>query len=281
MPREWSSSVQIGVSRAIPSSISSSVRAIRTLLSRPRMEQSLGSGVIVDPSALIVTNNHVIGDADQIKVALADGEEFESELVLRDERSDVAVLRIDAKRKLPFLQIADSDAVEVGDLVLAIGNPFGVGQTVTSGIVSALARTKLGVSDFGFFIQTDAAINPGNSGGALIGMSGRLIGINSAIYSRSGGSNGIGFAIPSNMVRAVISQAQGGADAFERPYLGARFDPVTPAIAESLGMRRPCRARSSQQVESRTAPPRGPVSIPAMSCISIDGHHAIEHPDAL
>lgn len=245
---------------------------------RPRMEQSLGSGVIVDPSGLIVTNNHVIGDADEIKVALADGEEFESEVVLRDERSDVAVLRIDARRELPFLQIADSDKVEVGDLVLAIGNPFGVGQTVTSGIVSALARTKLGVSDFGFFIQTDAAINPGNSGGALIGMSGRLIGINSAIYSRSGGSNGIGFAIPSNMVRAVISQAQGGADAFERPYLGASFDPVTPAIAESLGMRRPAGAIVTEVQKGSPAARAG--LNPGDVIISIDGH-AIEHPDAL
>jgi Do/DeqQ family serine protease len=246
--------------------------------SRPRMEQSLGSGVIVDPSGLIVTNNHVIGDADEIKVALSDGEEFESEVVLRDERVDLAVLKINAKRELDFLDLADSDAVETGDLVLAIGNPFGVGQTVTSGIVSALARTRIGVSDFGFFIQTDAAINPGNSGGALISMSGRLIGINTAIYSRSGGSIGIGFAIPSNMVRAVIDQAKGGADAFARPYLGATFDTVTPAIAESLGMRRPSGAIVTEVVPGSPADRAG--LNPGDVVLSMDGH-PIEHPDAL
>jgi len=246
--------------------------------SRPRMEQSLGSGVIVDPSGLIVTNNHVIGDADEIKVALSDGEEFESKVVLRDERVDLAVLKIDAKRELDFLDLADSDAVETGDLVLAIGNPFGVGQTVTSGIVSALARTRIGVSDFGFFIQTDAAINPGNSGGALISMSGRLIGINTAIYSRSGGSIGIGFAIPSNMVRAVIDQAKGGADAFERPYLGATFETVTPAIAESLGMRRPSGAIVTEVVAGSPADKAG--LKPGDVVLSIDGH-PVEHPDAL
>jgi Do/DeqQ family serine protease len=246
--------------------------------SRPRMEQSLGSGVIVDPSGLIVTNNHVIGNADEIKVALSDGEEFESKVVLRDERSDLAVLRINAKRDLDYLRLEDSDAVETGDLVLAIGNPFGVGQTVTSGIVSAVARSRIGVSDFGFFIQTDAAINPGNSGGALLSMSGRLIGINSAIFSRSGGSNGIGFAIPSNMVRAVIDQARGGADAFERPYLGATFDPVTPAIAESLGMQRPTGA-IVKDVEPGSPAEKAGIR-PGDVVLSIDGH-AIEHPDAL
>ncbi|MFZ2100277.1 MAG: DegQ family serine endoprotease [Oricola sp.] len=246
--------------------------------SRPRMEQSLGSGVIVDASGLIVTNNHVIGDADEIKIALSDGEEFESKVVLRDERSDLAVLRINAKRPLEYLELADSDAVETGDLVLAIGNPFGVGQTVTSGIVSALARTRIGVSDFGFFIQTDAAINPGNSGGALIAMSGELIGINSAIFSRSGGSNGIGFAIPSNMVRAVIDQARGGADAFERPYLGATFDTVTPAIAESIGMSRPAGAIVTD-VESGSPADKAGIR-PGDVVLSVDGH-PIEHPDAL
>ncbi|QKV18213.1 Do family serine endopeptidase [Oricola thermophila] len=245
---------------------------------RPRMEQSLGSGVIVDPSGLIVTNNHVIGDADEIKVALSDGEEFESTVVLRDERADLAVLQIDAGRDLDYLEIADSDAVEIGDLVLAIGNPFGVGQTVTSGIVSALARNRVGVSDFGFFIQTDAAINPGNSGGALISMSGKLIGINTAIVSRSGGSIGIGFAIPSNMVRAVIDQARGGADAFERPYIGARFDTVTPAIAESLGMRRPSGAIVTE-VDRGSPADRAGIR-PGDVVLSMDGH-PIEHPDAL
>ncbi len=206
----------------------------------PRVQSSLGSGVIVDPTGLVVTNNHVIAGADEIRIALSDGREFESEIVLRDERSDLAVLRIsEGRQEFSALSFGDSDKILTGDLVLAIGNPFGVGQTVTSGIISAVSRTRVGISDFGFFIQTDAAINPGNSGGALIDMNGRLIGINTAIYTRSGGSNGIGFAIPANMVEAVVAQARGGADAFERPWIGADFQPVTPVIAESLGMDRP------------------------------------------
>lgn len=205
----------------------------------PRVQSSLGSGVIADPSGIIVTNNHVIRDADTVKVALSDGREFDSKVLLKDESTDLAILRIDAGEPLPALPLADSDKVEVGDLVLAIGNPFGVGQTVTSGIVSAQARTRVGISDFDFFIQTDAAINPGNSGGALIDMSGKLIGINTAIFSRSGGSIGIGFAIPSNMVRAVVDTAKGGADTFERPYIGAGFQNVTPDVAEGLGMKQP------------------------------------------
>src|SRR5690606_38519471 len=170
----------------------------------PRVQSSLGSGVIVDPDGLIVTNHHVIRDADKVRVALADGREFESSILIQDESIDLAVLKIEGNKPFPTIRLGDSDRLEVGDLVLAIGNPFGVGQTTTSGIVSALARTHVGVSDFGFFIQTDAAINPGNSGGALIDMSGRLVGINTAIYSRSGGSNGIGFAIPANMLRSVL-----------------------------------------------------------------------------
>ena len=205
----------------------------------PRVQSSLGSGVIVDETGLVVTNNHVISGADEIRVALADGREFDSKVMLRDERSDLAVVRLDTDETFPALPFGNSDELLTGDLVLAIGNPFGVGQTITSGIVSALARTRVGVADFGFFIQTDAAINPGNSGGALIDMQGRLVGINTAIFSRSGGSNGIGFAIPSNMVAAVVRQAQGGSDAFERPWLGASFQPVTPQIAESLGLDRP------------------------------------------
>lgn len=203
---------------------------------KSRTEQSLGSGVIVDASGIVVTNNHVIKDADEIKVALSDGRQLESKVLLRDETTDLAVLKIDAQEKFPVLALGNSDEVEVGDLVLAIGNPFGVGQTVTSGIVSAQSRTQVGVSDFDFFIQTDAAINPGNSGGGLIDMRGRLIGINTAIYSRSGGSVGIGFAIPSNMVRAVVDAALSGSASFERPYIGATFQNITPEVAESLGM---------------------------------------------
>ena len=209
---------------------------------QPRVQSSLGSGVIVDGEGLVVTNNHVIDGMDQIKVALSDGREFESRVVLRDERSDLAVLQIDTREELPSLEFGLTDQLQTGDLVLAIGNPFGVGQTITSGIISAGARTRAGVSDFGFFIQTDAAINPGNSGGALINMTGQLVGINTAIFSRSGGSNGIGFAIPADMVRAVVAQAKGGSDAFERPYMGADFDVVTPEMAESLGMHRPAGA---------------------------------------
>lgn len=206
---------------------------------RPRQQNSLGSGVIVDASGLVVTNFHVIRGADEIRIAMSDGREFTSKVLLKDESLDLAVLKIDSPEPFPVVPIGDSDALEVGDLVLAVGNPFGVGQTTTSGIVSALARSHVGVSDFGFFIQTDAAINPGNSGGALINMGGQLVGINTAIFSRSGGSIGIGFAIPSNMVRAVTQAAASGADFFERPYIGANFEEVTAQIAESLGMQRP------------------------------------------
>ncbi|WP_420537543.1 DegQ family serine endoprotease [Fulvimarina manganoxydans] len=208
----------------------------------PRMESSLGSGVIVDPSGLVVTNNHVVADADEVKIAFADGREFETSVLLKDENVDLAVLKIDgADTTFPALPIADSDGLEIGDLVLAIGNPFGIGQTVTNGIISALARTHVSRGDFGFFIQTDAAINPGNSGGALIDMKGSLVGVNTAIFSRSGGSNGIGFAIPSNMVSSFVRAAKAGGR-FERPYVGASFSPVTPDIAEALGLGRPAGA---------------------------------------
>src|SRR5712691_1290936 len=175
---------------------------------REQVQRSLGSGVIVDASGLVVTNNHVIEGADEVKVALSDKREFEAELVLKDARSDLAVLRLkDGREQFPAIELGNSDDLQVGDLVLAIGNPFGVGQTVTHGIVSAVARTQVGISDYGFFIQTDAAINPGNSGGALVDMDGRLVGINTAIFSRTGGSLGIGFAIPTNMVRLVLDSA--------------------------------------------------------------------------
>ncbi len=206
---------------------------------KKRVQNSLGSGVIVSADGLVVTNHHVIDRADEITVVLTDRREFDAEVVTRDEGTDLAVLRIKSGgEKLPFLELRDSDTLEVGDLVLAIGNPFGVGQTVTSGIVSALARTARGVSDFGFFIQTDAAINPGNSGGALIALDGRLIGINTAIYSRGGGSNGIGFAIPSNMVGTVIGSAAAGGKVI-RPWLGARGQSIDADLARSLRLPRP------------------------------------------
>ena len=206
---------------------------------KKKVQNSLGSGVIVSSDGLIVTNHHVIDKADEITVVLTDRREFDAEVVTRDAGTDLAILRIRAKgEKLPFLKLRDSDALEVGDLVLAIGNPFGVGQTVTSGIVSALARTARGVSDFGFFIQTDAAINPGNSGGALISLDGGLVGINTAIYSRGGGSNGIGFAIPSNMVATVVGSAATGRQVV-RPWLGARGQTVDADLARSLNLPRP------------------------------------------
>lgn len=205
---------------------------------RTRRESSLGSGVIVDSAGLVVTNHHVIADAEEVRVALADGREFDAKVLLKDQQADLAVLKIEDDKPFPSIAIADSDKTEIGDLVLAIGNPFGIGQTVTNGIVSALARTHVGVNDVGYFIQTDAAINPGNSGGALVDMHGELVGVNTAIFSRSGGSNGIGFAIPSNMVRAFAAAAREGR-AFERPYIGAGFVPVTADMAEALGLDRP------------------------------------------
>ena len=208
---------------------------------RERIQNSLGSGVLVSPDGLAVTNNHVIqgsGEAE-ITVALSDGREFPAKVILKDEKTDLVVLRLDAQGvTFPAIDFSDSDSLEVGDIVLAIGDPFGVGQTVTSGIVSALARTQVGISDYQFFIQTDAAINPGNSGGALVDMDGHLVGINTAIFSRSGGSHGIGFAIPSNMVRLVVQAAlQGGT--VQRPWFGASLQPVTSDLAESLGLDRP------------------------------------------
>ena len=207
---------------------------------RERVANSLGSGVIVDGNGYIVTNNHVIANATDIRVVLSDRREFEAKLLLADERTDLAVLKIDAgDERLPVLPLSDSDDLEVGDLVLAMGNPFGVGQTVTSGIVSALARTQVGVTDYQFFIQTDAAINPGNSGGALVDMNGGLVGINTAIFSKSGGSIGIGFSIPSNMVKTVVASAESGSKKVRRPWLGVELQDVTPDVAEGLGFARP------------------------------------------
>lgn len=207
---------------------------------RERLESSLGSGVIVRKNGLIVTSNHVIAGADQIRVVLSDRREFDAKIVLADKRSDLAVLRIDTKgESLPYLELADSDAAQVGDLVLAIGDPFGVGQTVTSGIISALARTTIGSSNLNYFIQTDAAINPGNSGGALVTMNGRLVGINAAIYSESGGNLGIGFAVPSNMVRVVLNAVEHGEKSIVHPWTGISGQEVTPELAASLGLAEP------------------------------------------
>ncbi len=206
---------------------------------RPRVQQSLGSGVLVSPDGVIVTNLHVVQDADEVKVALNDKREFPADIVFKSERSDLAILRIkDRVSDLPTLPFADIDSVAVGDLVLAIGDPFGVGQSVTSGIVSAFASVPGKPTDDQYFIQTDAAINPGNSGGALVDMEGRLIGINRFIYSNSGQSAGIGFAIPSDVVRSVLTAAQSGGTV-RRPWLGAQLQEMTPELAASFGMDRP------------------------------------------
>lgn len=210
---------------------------------RQRVESALGSGVIVQKKGLVITNAHVIKGAEEITVVLADGREFEAQITLVDEASDLALLRMKGDlMDVPFAQLAPSENIEVGDLVLAIGNPFGVGQTVTSGIVSAQGRSTLDISDYNFFIQTDAAINPGNSGGALVDMNGKVIGINTAIYSRSGGSLGIGFAIPSEMVMSIIAAeeaGQSGDNGIQRPWLGVSMQDVTSDIASSLGLARP------------------------------------------
>jgi serine protease Do len=205
---------------------------------RQRVQQSLGSGVIVRGDGTILTNNHVIQGGTDIVVALSDKREFKAKVVLADPRTDLAVLKIDTKgENLPTLQFADSDRVQVGDLVLAVGDPFGVGQTVTMGIVSALARTQVSASDYQFFIQTDAAINPGNSGGALVTTDGRLAGINTSIVSNSGGSIGIGFAIPSNMAKRILDSA--GSGGVKLAWFGADGQAVTSDIAHSIGLSRP------------------------------------------
>ena len=247
---------------------------------RERIQNSLGSGVLVRSEGIVVTNYHVIrgGEQSEITVALNDGREFPAEVILKDEKTDLAVLRLDGEgARFSSIKFANSDALEVGDLVLAIGDPFGVGQTVTSGIVSALARTKVGFSDYQFFIQTDAAINPGNSGGALVDMNGRLVGINTAIFSKSGGSHGIGFAIPSNMVRLVVQSAlQGGT--IQRPWFGASLQPLNADLAESIGLDRPAGAMVTS-VHQKGPARRAGLQVGDV-VVSIDGK-AVQDPEAL
>lgn len=204
----------------------------------PRVQNALGSGVIVDPSGIVVSNYHVVGQATEIRVELSDRRQFTAHVLLADEESDLAVLQLEDATALPALPFRDSDQLEVGELVLAIGNPFGVGQTVSSGIVSALARSTMSLGS-GFFIQTDAAINPGNSGGALVDVNGRLLGINTAILTRGGGSNGIGFAIPANLVRSVVEQAKAGNSQFQRPWAGITAQAMDSDMADALGLARP------------------------------------------
>jgi Do/DeqQ family serine protease len=207
---------------------------------RDQVQGSLGSGAIVRADGVIITNHHNIEGMSDVTVQLSDRREFPATILLDDPRADLAVLKIDVKgERLPVMAIDDQEQLEVGDLVLALGNPFGVGQTVTNGIVSAMARTDVGAADFGSYIQTDASINPGNSGGPLVDMDGDLIGINTFIISRSGSSSGVGFAIPAAVVRQVVSAALGGGHSVVRPWLGVKGQPVTAEIARSLGLATP------------------------------------------
>ncbi len=216
------------------------------------VQNSVGSGVIIRANGLIITNNHVIEGMDEIRVALADKRQFPAQVVLADPRTDLAVLKVNpGARALPVARIGDSDSLKVGDIVFAIGNPFNVGQTVTHGIVSALSRGSVGIGDYQFFIQTDAAVNPGNSGGALINMNGELVGINTAIYSRSGGSNGIGFAIPVTMVRSIINGV--GTGKIVRPWLGVGGTAVTSENARTLRLDRPVGVLVSRVVANSPA----------------------------
>jgi Do/DeqQ family serine protease len=239
---------------------------------RERFQSSLGSGVIVSPDGVVVTNTHVlkVGAGAEISVVLADRREFNAKVLVQDEKTDISVLRIEgADGRFPYLEFADSDAAEVGDMVLAIGNPFGVGQTVTSGIVSALGRTQVTRSDAQSFIQTDAAINPGNSGGALVGMDGRVVGINTAIFSKSGGSHGIGFAIPANLVKLVVDSALTGRK-LERPWLGARLEPVTRELADQLKLGRVAGAVITRLQDASPAAEAGLQAGDVI--VAVDGH---------
>ena len=240
--------------------------------------QSLGSGVIVDTSGLVVTNHHVIDGMNTVKVALSDKRELEASIVIDDPRTDLAVLKIKGDQTFPAMDLGDSDSAQVGDIVLAIGDPFGVGQTVTQGIVSALARTTLGGSDYQSFIQTDAAINPGNSGGALVDMNARLLGINAAIYSQTGSSVGIGFAIPVNLVKVVIATAKRGGHEVKRPWLGASLQGVTRDIADSLGIDRPTGALVSDVLDGSPAAEAGLKQGDIV--VGLDGQ-GVDDPDAL
>ena len=204
---------------------------------RPRVQNSLGSGVILSDDGIVVSNYHVVGMATEIRVVLTDRREFEAEILLADQDSDLAILKINSDTPLPHLDLRDSDDVEVGELALAIGNPFGIGQTVTSGIISGLARSGMATGNArGYFLQTDAAINPGNSGGALIDAKGQLIGVNTSILTRSGGSNGVGFAIPANLVARYVEQARAGNETFTQAWAGIYGQAVDYSLAEGFGL---------------------------------------------
>ncbi len=236
----------------------------------PRQQASgLGSGVIVSPEGFVLTNNHVIEAAAGIEVSLNDGRKFPATLVGRDPEADLAVLKIVGGADLPAIMFAPGQSLHVGDVVLAIGNPFGVGQTVTMGIVSALGRTQLGISTFEDYIQTDAAINPGNSGGALVDASGNLVGINTAIYSRSGGSLGIGFAIPASLARSVLEQIVSSGEV-TRGWVGVEIQEITPELAESFGLAGTDGALISGVLRGSPAERAG--IKPGDVLVSLDGH---------
>ena len=244
---------------------------------REQILRSLGSGVIVDTGGLIVMTHHIIEGVREVRIATADRREYEAEIVLKDIRTDLAVLRIkNSQRSFPAIEFGDSDKLRVGDVVVAVGNPFGIGQTVTHGIVSALARSPAGISDYQFFIQTDAAINPGNSGGALIDLSGRLMGINSAIVTRSGGSQGVGFAIPVNMVRFVVASALSGTTRIKRAWFGAKLQLATPKATDG-SLKRP---RGALVVDIRPASPAARAGLKVGDVIiSVDGQR-VDDPNA-
>lgn len=245
---------------------------------RPRESQSLGSGVIVGTDGTILTNNHVVEGATDIRVVTVEGRQYPVTLVLADAATDLAVLQIqDADQTFPIVEFADSDALKVGDLVLAIGNPFGVGQSVSSGIVSALARTGMGETEDQVFIQTDAAINPGNSGGALVDMTGKLVGINTAIFTRSGGSHGIGFAIPSNMAAVIKAAADNGGE-IVRPWLGAQLQALDSDLAASLGLEVP---RGALVVEVAPESPASRAGLMSGDVVTAMDGHAVPDPESL
>jgi Do/DeqQ family serine protease len=244
-----------------------------------RVAQSLGSGSIVRPDGVILTNHHVIEGAQEITVVTSDRREWPAKVLLDDPRADLAVLKIDAGgERLPALAIDAASDIQVGDLVLAIGDPFGVGQTVTNGIVSALARSDLSANGVTSFIQTDAAINPGNSGGPLVDMNGDLIGVNTAILSGSGTSSGVGFAIPAALAKQVVTTALGGAHAMVRPWLGVKAQPLTGEMARSLGLSTP------EGVIAADVWPGGPAAQAGVArgdvIVSVNGH-PVNDPTAL
>lgn len=249
----------------------------RAPVPRQRLESSLGSGVLLNRDGYIVTNHHVIADADEIEVALRDGRSAHASLIGSDTVTDLALLRVELP-ELPAIAQGDDHQVRIGDLVLAIGNPFGVGQTVTLGVVGAVGREAPGINAVGDFIQTDAAINPGNSGGALINASGELIGINTAIYSRSGGSEGIGFAVPVSLVRAITTQLREHGEV-PRGWVGLELQELTPQLAASLGIDNQTGALVAGVYRNSPAARAGVQ--PGDVLLALDGHEFARARDAL